>query len=339
MGEELVLSAATPSWDDLHQVANGQSGHFTAQQADEAGFSAQLLHKHIQSGNLERATRGIYRITRFPPSDHEDLVVLWLWSDREAVFSHETAMQLHELSDALPARIHMTLPTATSRRKKTPEGAVLHFADIEDGEKQWLGPVQITKPARSVLDVATAHGDASLVAQAIDQGIRTGLFTFAQVALAGRYVANAQGWGTPIRPHGVDGYGHGDGAYGDSTANGDGYGYGRGAGYGHGMPDGSGYGGGAGSGAGLGDGSGYGGGFGDKFYARPISGTCAKPPPSDWPTLAAELGREAGAELRVAQYFPSRTMQIEFAWRFDRVPDERTVNTLRRRLAKRFSWA
>ncbi len=335
------MSSSLPSWDDLHEVANGQSGHFTAQQAAEVGFSAQLLHKHVQNGNLERATRGIYRITRFPPSDNEDLVVLWLWSDKEAVFSHETAMQLHELSDALPARIHMTMPTATSRRKKSPEGAVLHFADVPDNDKQWLGPVQVTTPGRSVLDVASAHGDASLVAQAIDQGIRTGMFTFEQVALAGRYVANAQGWGTPIRPNAVDGHdhGHAEGAYGDANPDASGFGYGGGAGYGHGMPDGSGYGGGAGSGAGFGDGSGYGGGFGGQFYARPIRGICTKRPPPDWPTLAAEFGHEVGAHLRVAQYFPSRTMQLEFAWRFDKVPEEKTVRTLRRQLAKRFSWA
>jgi hypothetical protein len=325
------MSSSLPSWDDLHEVANGQSGHFTAQQAAEVGFSAQLLHKHVQNRNLERATRGIYRITRFPPFDNEDLVVLWLWSDRVAVFSHETAMQLHELSDVLPARVHMTMPTTTSRRKKSPEGAVLHFADVPDDDKQWLGPVQVTTPGRSVLDVASAHGDASLVAQAIDQGIRAGVFTFEEVALAGRYVANAQGWGTPIRPHGVDDQNIHTRTIRDET------GWRQ-------VPleprrDGSGYGGGTGSGAGFGDGSGYGGGFGGQFYARPISGTCTKPPPSDWPTLAAELGREAGAELRVAQYFPSRTMQLEFAWRFDKVPEEKMVRTLRRQLAKRFSWA
>lgn len=292
-----------PSWDDLHEIASSQSGHFTAQQAGEAGFSGQLLHKHVQNGNLGRPLRGIYRISRFPPSELEDLVVLWLWSAQEAVFSHETAMQLHELSDALPARVHMTMPTATSRRKKHPKYAVLHFADIPQNDRQWLGPIQISTAARCVLDVAAAKGDASLVAQAIDQGIRTGLFTFEQVAPAGRYVANAQGWG--------------------------------GAGSRAGFGDGSGYGG----GAGFGDGSGYGGGFHEPFYTLPISGNCAEPPPSDWPTLAAELGRDAGAELRAAQYLPSRTMLLEFAWRPGRAPNRRVTNTLRRQLTKKFSWA
>ena len=54
--------------------------------------------------------RGIYRLVHFPASDHEDLVVLWLWSEQAGVFSHETALALHDLSDALPGKVHMTLP-------------------------------------------------------------------------------------------------------------------------------------------------------------------------------------------------------------------------------------
>jgi len=284
------MSTTSPSWDDLYEIANGQSGHFTAQQAAEVGFSAQLLHAHVQSEKLERAMRGIYRIARFPPSDHEDLVVLWLWSGQRAVFSHETALSLHELSDALPARLHLTMPTSTSRRKKVPENVVMHLADLGRHEQQWLGPVPVTTPARSVLDVAASHGDAALVAQAIDQGIRGDMFTFDQVAQAGRYVANAQGWGTPICPVGGDGPAKHDV-------------------------------------------------LGDSFYSRPIRGTCSKQPPADWPTVAADIGKEVGAHLRVAQYLPSRTMLLEFAWRFDAVPHERDVRALRKRLSRRFSWA
>ncbi|GEM_PF-221733 len=284
------MRTASPSWDDLHETANGQSGYFTAQQAAEAGFSTQLLHKHVQSGNLERPMRGIYRIARFPPSEHEDLVVLWLWSDQEGVFSHETALGLHELSDALPARVHVTLPTSTSRRRRVPEGVVAHFADLPPVDRQWLGPVPVTKPHRSVLDVAASHGDAALVAQAIDQGIRGGRFTFDQVAPAGRYVANAQGWSIPLRPVRAEGSGLAED-------------------------------------------------LGDRFYARPLSGVCTTPPPTDWPTVAAELGHELSAHLRVAQYLPSRTMQLEFAWPTDRVPDERDVTKLRKKLGRTFSWA
>jgi len=47
--------------------------------------------------------RGVYRLEHFPAGEHEDLVALWLWTDRAGVFSHETALALHGLSDTLPS--------------------------------------------------------------------------------------------------------------------------------------------------------------------------------------------------------------------------------------------
>lgn len=59
-----------------------------------------------------------------------------------------------------------------------PDGVVPHSADVATAERQWVGPVPITRSARTVVDVATAHGDAALVAEAI----RCRLSIFDQVA-------------------------------------------------------------------------------------------------------------------------------------------------------------
>lgn len=183
-------TVSRPGWPSLYELAAAQAGHFTTAQAVPLGFSDQLLSKHVQSGNLERAMRGIYRIVRFPPAEHEDLVVAWLWSEQAGVISHETALQLHSLSDALPARIHMTLPASErGRRRARPKSVSVHYADIDDTAKTWIGPVPVTRPARTICDVASAHGDATLVGQAIEQGIRGGLVGIREVAEAAAYVA------------------------------------------------------------------------------------------------------------------------------------------------------
>ena len=137
--------------------------------------------------------RGIYRFGRLASAEHEELVVIWLWSKKRAVFSHETALELNELSDAFPASVHLTLPTSASRRRMCPPGAILHYADIPDADWKWIGPIPVTTPARTVLDVAHADGDPLLVIQAIDQGIRARLFSIEDVAPAARYIAEAQG--------------------------------------------------------------------------------------------------------------------------------------------------
>lgn len=178
-----------PRWSHLYETAAAQEGHFTTAQAAEAGYSPQLLAKYLRNGRIVRVRRAVYRLIHFPPGDHEDLVVLWLWSDRTGVFSHETALALHQLSDALPAKAHMTLPASwRSRRLQVPAGVVLHFADLDDADRAWAGAVQITTPARTVVDCAEAGVAPGLVKQAIDEGLHRGRFTEAMVGSAREYL-------------------------------------------------------------------------------------------------------------------------------------------------------
>jgi predicted transcriptional regulator of viral defense system len=171
-----------PVWSQLFDIAAAQEGHFTTAQAAMAGYYPQLLTKHLNNGRIVRVRRGVYRVVHFPPGDHEDLVVLWLWSDRVGVFSHETALVLHHISDALPSRAHLTLPSSwRSRRLQLPAGVALHFADLEEADRAWVGAVPATTAARTVNDCAAAGVSPELVEQAIDEGLHRGLFTEAMV--------------------------------------------------------------------------------------------------------------------------------------------------------------
>jgi predicted transcriptional regulator of viral defense system len=178
-------SGPGPVQTELYQLAATQGGYFTTRQAAEMGYSRPLLHHHVTVGRLERPARGIFRLVQFPISDHEDLVVLWLWSSRQGVFSHETALALHELSDALPARQHLTLPQSwASRRLRVPAGAALHHADLSPEEIAWVGPVPVTAVVRTIVDCAMAGVDPLLVGQAARQATRRGLCSRAELDAA-----------------------------------------------------------------------------------------------------------------------------------------------------------
>lgn len=168
-----------PDWDSLFGVAESQAGYFTTKQAAGAGYSPQLL-AYLVDKKVERVRRGIYRLVHFPASDHENLVVLWLWSEQVGVYSHETALALHDLSDALPGQVHLTLPATWRRRRlRVPSGLVLHFADIADQDRASFGAVPLTAPLRTLRDCIEADFAPSLVGQAILQARRRGLITAA----------------------------------------------------------------------------------------------------------------------------------------------------------------
>lgn len=166
-----------PDWNRLFETAAGQAGYFTTQQAADAGYSSQLLRKHILAGRIVRFQRGLYRLVHFPAADHEELVTAWLWSEQVGVISHQTALSLHGLSDVLPAQVHLTLPDAwRQRRFRVPAGIVLHHADVATDERSWFGPVPATNPSRTLSDCAEGLSP-ELLRQAAQQALRRGLVT------------------------------------------------------------------------------------------------------------------------------------------------------------------
>ena len=175
-----------PDWTSLFTLATAQDGHFTTAQAEEAGYSRPLLDHHVKTGRFRRIQRGIYRLRDFPSADDEDLVVAWLWSDQKGVVSHETALMLHGLSDALPDRVDLTVPMAwRGRRIKVPPIVRLHRAEIADADWTWSGPVPVTNPLRTLTDCVVDHVQPDLIAQAVRDGMRRGLFTERELTAAG----------------------------------------------------------------------------------------------------------------------------------------------------------
>src|SRR5438105_4653805 len=141
----------------LFAVAVEQGGYFTAKQAREAGYAYPHLDYHVSRANFTRVGHGLYRLPELPPAEQDDLIRLALWSrNREdqpqAVVSHESALVLHELSELLPAQIHLTVPPGF--RKNAPEGCVLHRDALPPSDVEERQGFRVTSPLRTLLDVA-----------------------------------------------------------------------------------------------------------------------------------------------------------------------------------------
>jgi predicted transcriptional regulator of viral defense system len=182
-------SSRTNKLQRLFEVAAGQAGHFTAAEARELGYSARSLVHHVQAGHIVRVSRGLYRLHGVPESRHEDVVAAWLRSrDRKAVVSHDTALALYDLAASRSHAIHLTVPrTKRPRSANDLTGVALHtiVTPLRRDELSQRFGVLLTSPARTIVDVAQAGGDPSVVVEAVRRGLGTGLVDRAELRQAG----------------------------------------------------------------------------------------------------------------------------------------------------------
>jgi predicted transcriptional regulator of viral defense system len=179
----------------LNAIAVGQGGYFTAKQAAQAGYNYPHLNYHLKVGNFERADHGLYRIVTIPLAEHDDLIRLSLWSRNrqdapQAIISHETALALHELSDVLPRRIHLSVPRTF--RKKPPSNCVLHRTIVARTDVEQREGFSMTTPLRTLLDAANAKTvtDEQL-AKAVDDALERGLVRQSKLDAAARKMPGA----------------------------------------------------------------------------------------------------------------------------------------------------
>jgi predicted transcriptional regulator of viral defense system len=172
-----------PDHQCLFEVASEQAGYFTTAQADACGYSSNLRAYHVKQGRWVRVRRGIYRLSEYPSSEHEDVIAAWLWAGKDvAVVSHESALDILDLSDVIPSTVHITIPR--SRRYRPPAaGITLHTTTRESrpGEVITRGGVRITGAVRTILDCAETGTAPEQIVSAVSQAVDRGLVTTRQL--------------------------------------------------------------------------------------------------------------------------------------------------------------
>jgi predicted transcriptional regulator of viral defense system len=150
-------SVAAPDHEALFAVASAQAGCFTTSQATGQGFSSALLSHHVRSGRFARIARGLYRFRDYPAQPGDEVVAAWLRQAPYAVVSHESALEVLDLADAIADRVHLTVPR--SRRRLVPQdGVVIHTTTHPLGPTDTVSRrgMRVTSPARTIADVAAS---------------------------------------------------------------------------------------------------------------------------------------------------------------------------------------
>ena len=174
----------------LYEVAETQEGFFTTKQAKAAGYAENTHPYHVDVGNWIREHRGIYRLANFPQNDRPDLMLYSLWSKNRAgvtqgTYGHETALSLHDLTDLMPSKLHMIVPSSFRRNSDIPRQLVLHYDDIPETDTETANGVRVTRPLRTILDLlAAGHIPDSILRQAVREALRRGLIRQSEISVA-----------------------------------------------------------------------------------------------------------------------------------------------------------
>ncbi len=179
------MSDIHPDPVGLHRRAYSQDGFFTTAQARGFGFSRQLLAHHMRSGRYEWVRRGLYRLTGFPGSSSEEVRAKWMavGTDR-ALVSHESALELHGLSDVFSTAVHL-LVARSDRGIKPPTGVVIHTTNTPWGPEEvtTIDGIRTTTPSRTILDAAVAGTAPEQIEMAVRQALDQGLLDVEQLAV------------------------------------------------------------------------------------------------------------------------------------------------------------
>ncbi len=116
------------------------NGIMTSGEAREAGVSYKTIQRMHQSGEIKKLDQGLY----FDPKQTEDEFFLTQYKCKRGIFSHETALYFHNLSDLIPQQLMLTIPSGYNTRLLKQKEKYKFFYIAE--RLQSIGKVTIESP-------------------------------------------------------------------------------------------------------------------------------------------------------------------------------------------------
>lgn len=164
-------------YNTIRERALDQHGLVRATDARELGIDPRRLVEMERRGTIERVARGVYRFKDIPADRFQQYMAAVLWpSGAEGVLGHETALDLYDVCDVNPARIHVTVPADHRiRRQDVPAVYEFHHRDLAEEDITHLEGLPVVTLKRAILDGIEAHLRTGLIVQAIDTAHERGM--------------------------------------------------------------------------------------------------------------------------------------------------------------------
>lgn len=116
----------------IEDIAGKNAGIITTSAVEAAGINRVSLKKYVDSGKLIRESKGIYSLSDDFPDEYKILQS----RGNKMIYSFGTALYLWGLSDRIPNRLEVTVPTGynVSRIKKDNPAVIFHYIAADKWE-------------------------------------------------------------------------------------------------------------------------------------------------------------------------------------------------------------
>jgi len=143
--------------DKLEKLIKDKNGLILTKQVVEAGISREYLNLLLKENKLERIAHGVY----LTPDAFDDEMYRLQARNERAIFSHETALYLHDLTDRDPLQWTVTVPAGYNSSHLKDEGIKvysikksLHQMGVIEMKTQFGREIKAYNKERTICDLA-----------------------------------------------------------------------------------------------------------------------------------------------------------------------------------------
>ena len=157
----------------IDDICHNNNGIVTAAEVRQAGISPFYLSKMVSEGKLIRLMRGFYTL----PDTYVDEMYELYSKNRFIVFSHLSALYIHDLTDRTPTKMYITVPRIKNVSKLLQTGLVEIKRSNPDTHEMGLilakspagFPIPVYNMERTICDIVKAknHTDPQVFSDAL----------------------------------------------------------------------------------------------------------------------------------------------------------------------------
>jgi predicted transcriptional regulator of viral defense system len=114
----------------LKKLIQKHGGIITTSIVEKNNIHREYLNSLVKEGELERVSHGVY----ITPDVWEDRLLINQLKRTRTIYSHETALYLHNLTDRDPLQYVVTVPQGYNPSRLKEEGFIIHTI-----KKKWFG--------------------------------------------------------------------------------------------------------------------------------------------------------------------------------------------------------